>query len=98
MTTNNNNKLNNQIYPNMKAAAEAVCGEWCQQQDYTDYFYDHGSWWAFPPQGVMPVKIHNVIDVAQTKAQRVKIKHHSIFLSIALLPDGCIAPPNHPEI
>lgn len=91
-------KINNQIYPDIKAAAEAVCSKWCQQEGYTDYFYDRGSWWAFPPQGVIPVKIHDVIDLDQTKAQRVKIKHYSIFLSIALLPDGCIAPHNHPEI
>ena len=92
------NKVNNQIYPDLKTAAEAVCSKWCKQQGYTDYFYDRGSWWAFPPQGVIPVKIHDVIDLDQTKAQRVKIKHYSIFLSIALLPDGCIAPHNHPEV
>lgn len=44
------------------------------------------------------VDIHKVIEIEHTKAQRVRIKHYSIALSIALLPDGCIAPPNHPEI
>ncbi|HEY9767802.1 MAG TPA: hypothetical protein V6C71_04740 [Coleofasciculaceae cyanobacterium] len=86
------------IYPNIETAAAAVCRKWCQQQGYTDSFYLHGSWWTFPPQGVMPVKIHHVIDLAQTKAERVLIKYYSIALSVALLPDGCIAPHNHPEV
>ena len=86
------------VYPNLKAAAAAVCSKWCQQHDYTNHFYSNGSWWAFPPQGVMPVKIHDVIDLEKTKARRVQIKHYSISLSVALLPDGCIAPHHHPEI
>ncbi len=86
------------VYSNLKAAAAAVCQRWCEQQGYTDRFYQSGSWWAFPPNGVIPVKIHEVIDIEHTKAQRVKIKYHSTALSIALLPDGCIAPHNHPEI
>ena len=85
------------IYPNLQAAATAVCRSWCQQHGYSNSFYQDGSWWAFPPQGVIPVKIHDVISFDQTKAQRVKIKHYSIALSIAILPDGCIAPHNHPE-
>ena len=36
------------IYPNLEAAAAAVCSKWCQQQGYTDRFYSDGSWWAFP--------------------------------------------------
>ena len=62
------------------------------------FFYLDGNWWAFPPQGMMPVKIHDIIDLKQTKARRVHLKHYSISLSLALLPDGCIAPHNHPEI
>ena len=38
----------NIIYPNLKAAAAAVCQRWCQQQGYSDPFYQNGSWWAFP--------------------------------------------------
>ena len=86
------------IYPDLRAAAAAVCQRWCQEQGYSDYFYQNGSWWAFPPQSVMPVKIHDIIDVANTMAQRVRVRHYSIYLSIALLPDGCIAPHNHPEV
>ena len=92
------NKINSAvIYPNLKVAAAAVCQKWCQTHGYRECFYQEGSWWAFPFGGVMPVKIHNVIDRDLTKAQRVQIKHYSIALSIALLPDGCIAPHNHPE-
>lgn len=85
------------IYLNLKAAASAVCEKWCQQHGYSNYFYQDGSWWAFPPHDIMPVKIHDVIDLDRTKAQRVKINYYSITLSIAILPDGCIAPHNHPE-
>lgn len=85
------------IYPSLQAAAAAVCQKWCQTQGYSDCFYQQGSWWAFPAAGVMPVKIHDVIDLERVKAQRVQIKHYSIALSVALLPDGCIAPHNHPE-
>ena len=94
-----NNSINsNIIYPNLKAAAAAVCQRWCQQQGYSDPFYHNGSWWAFPPNSVLPIDIHKVIDLEHTLAQRVQIEHYSIALSIALLPDGCIAPHNHPEM
>ena len=86
------------IYPNLKAAAAAVCQRWCESEGYSDCFYQAGSWWAFPSNSVIPLKIHEVIDIQHTLAQRVRVKHYSIFLSIALLPDGCIAPHNHPEI
>lgn len=86
------------VYPNFISAAGAVCQRWCEQHGYSDRFYQHGSWWAFPPNGVMPVKIREIIDLSHTKAQRVRVKHYSIALSIALLPDGCVAPHNHPEI
>lgn len=86
------------IYPNLKAAAAAVCKTWCEQQGYSDYFYQNGSWWAFPPHSVMPIRIHEIINLEDTKAQRVRVQHYSIYLSIALLPDGCIAPHNHPEV
>ena len=93
-----NHKINRQtVYPNLKAAAEAVCARWCLQEGYTDWFYRQGSWWAFPPQAVMPVKIHDILQLDYTKAQRVQVQYYSIALSIALLPDGCIAPHNHPE-
>lgn len=86
------------IYPDFKSAGGAVCQRWCEQQGYSDRFYQDGSWWAFPPNSVIPVRIREVFDLKQTLAQRVLVKHYSIALSIALLPDGCIAPHNHPEI
>jgi hypothetical protein len=86
------------IYPSLKDAEAAVCQMWCEQQGYSDRFYFEGSWWAFPPNAVLPVKIHEVLNVEDTLARRVLVRHYSIALSIALLPDGCIAPHNHPEI
>ena len=68
------------IYPDVQAAADAVCRKWRTENGYTDYFYDRGSWWAFPPQGVMSVKIHDLIDLAETKATiRIKILFASPF-------------------
>ena len=98
MSNSGNSLSSTTIYPTLQAAATAVCQRWCQQNGYSDCFYQHGSWWAFPPHAVIPVKIHEAIDIKQTKAQRVQVKYYSIALSIALLPDGCIAPHNHPEI
>lgn len=97
MTTNHQTDLAI-IYPDFKTAAGAVCQRWCIEQGYSDCFYQDGSWWAFASNSVMPVKIHDILDIKTTLAQRVRVKHYSIFLSIALLPDGCIAPHNHPEL
>ena len=95
---NENNTASTIIYPTLRDAEAAVCQRWCEEQGYSDRFYQDGSWWAFPPNAVLPVKIHKIIDPQHVKAQRVRVKHYSISLSIALLPDGCIAPYNHPEI
>lgn len=86
------------VYASYKDAAGAVCQRWCEQNGYSDRFYQNGSWWAYPPNGAIPVRIHEILDLEQTKAYRVRVKHYSTALSIALLPDGCIAPHNHPEI
>lgn len=63
----------NKIYPDLKTAAAAVCQRWCERQGYSDRFYQDGSWWAYPPNGVLPIKIHEVIDLKDTPAQRVRV-------------------------
>jgi len=94
-----NNSFNlTTLYPNFRSAATAVCQSWCEQHGYSDCFYQDGSWWAFPPNSVIPIRIHEILDLEKTFARRVRVKHYSTALSIALLPDGCIAPHNHPEI
>jgi len=30
---------------------------WCEENGYTDLFFQDGRWWAFPPNAVMPVAI-----------------------------------------
>lgn len=30
---------------------------WCEENGYTEPFYQEGRWWGFPPNGVMPVEI-----------------------------------------
>lgn len=35
--------------------------QWCEGSGYTDPFHQEGRWWAFPPNGVMPVAIDSLI-------------------------------------
>ncbi|MEO0537517.1 MAG: hypothetical protein AAF215_27110 [Cyanobacteria bacterium P01_A01_bin.123] len=75
-------------YPDLGAAMRGVCQVWCNQQGYSDPFSRNGEWWAFPPHGVMPVRIATVMD--QGAQQLVKIGP----LTLALLPDGSVAKGN----
>ncbi|WP_036478362.1 hypothetical protein [Myxosarcina sp. GI1] len=82
------------VYPDLTTAAKVVCLRWCQEHGYCEPFCLVGEWWAYPVNGVMPVKVRDVMDIARTKAQRVRIR----YFSIALLPDGSLAPHSHPEL
>jgi hypothetical protein len=35
--------------------------QWCAENGYTDLFCQEGEWWAFPPNGVMPVQVRRVM-------------------------------------
>ena len=41
----------------MKRLADAWIARWCQEQGWTDWVVAGGTYWAFPPQAVMPVPI-----------------------------------------
>lgn len=41
----------------MNHYADAWIQEWCQDNGWTDWFKEQYSYWAFPPNAVMPVPI-----------------------------------------
>jgi hypothetical protein len=36
---------------------EEWIADWCESHGWTDWFHEQRSYWAFPPQAVMPVPI-----------------------------------------
>jgi hypothetical protein len=40
---------------------EAQRTAWLTNNGYTDPFQNEGKWWAFPPNGVMPVPMREAI-------------------------------------
>ena len=75
-----------QEYPNFLAAIKGVCEKWCQQNGYTEPFCRNGEYWAFPPNGAIPVKIRDIIQTDKRQAQLVCIGRVSFWL----LPDGSL--------
>ena len=72
------------IYPDLGSAIRGVCQRWCKESGYSDPFCRDGEWWAFPPNGVMPVRINAVMgDTCQCLVQIGP-------LMLALFPDGSI--------
>ncbi|WP_247216279.1 hypothetical protein [Synechococcus sp. C9] len=41
----------------VKRLADAWIDQWCQEQGWTEWVASGGTYWAFPPQAVMPVPI-----------------------------------------
>lgn len=73
-------------YPDLGAAIQGVCQAWCLDHGYGDPFCRNGEWWAFPPRGVLPVRIKTVMGKPSPYA--VKIGR----LTLKLFPDGSLAP------
>lgn len=71
-------------YPDLGTAMVGVCKIWCDQYGYSNPFRLNGEWWAFPPNGVMPVQIHTVI--SEDCRYLVQIGSVTMFL----LPDGSL--------
>jgi len=72
-------------YPNLGCVIRGVCQAWCQEQGYSDAFCRNGEWWAYPPNGVMPVQIKTVME----KGSQRQVQLDS--LTIFLFPDGSLA-------
>ncbi|MEM6255079.1 MAG: hypothetical protein AAF821_19355 [Cyanobacteria bacterium P01_D01_bin.156] len=72
-------------YSDLGDAINGVCQDWCEQNGYSDPFRLNGEWWAFPPNGVMPVQIKTVI----SEDCRYLVRIGSV--TVTLLPDGSLA-------
>ena len=71
-------------YADLGSAIRGVCQTWCDQHGYSDPFCRDGIWWAFPPNGVMPVRIETVM--GEQSQRLVRIGSMQLMLS----PDGSI--------
>ena len=71
-------------YSNLASAIRGVCEQWCQINGYSDLFIRNGEYWAFPPNGVMPVCLKEAISSKDKYGREVKIGR----VSIMLMPDG----------
>jgi hypothetical protein len=60
------------IYPDLAAAVRGVCQDWCQRHGYSDPFCRNGEWWAFPPNGVMLVRIRDAFRANDGQEQWVQ--------------------------
>ncbi|MEO1508358.1 MAG: hypothetical protein AAFU84_11990 [Cyanobacteria bacterium J06633_23] len=71
-------------YPNLGLAIRGVCQDWCEQHGYSDPFCRDGIWWAFPPDGVMLVRIETVMEEHSQRWVRLGP------VRLILFPDGSI--------
>ena len=76
--------LTEATYADLGSAIRGVCQDWCELNSYSDPFCRDGIWWAFPPKGVMPVRIETVME--EQSQRLVKIGP----MRLRLLPDGSI--------
>ena len=67
------------------SAIRGVCHAWCEEQGYSDPFCLNGEWWAFPPNGVIPVQIKTVMGEGCQRSVQIGP------LQLALFPDGSLA-------
>ncbi|MEL6139827.1 MAG: hypothetical protein AAFR42_20785 [Cyanobacteria bacterium J06628_6] len=72
-------------YSTFKAALQATCHAWCHEQGYTDPFCQDGVWWAFPPGGVIPVRVKDVMAPDWQRSVRIGA------LTLDLLANGALA-------
>ncbi|MEL6468325.1 MAG: hypothetical protein AAFQ74_01230 [Cyanobacteria bacterium J06623_4] len=72
-------------YFTLSMAIADLCQRWCDAHGYRDPFCQDGEWWAFPPGGVMPVKIKTVMSRCSERTVRIG------SLTVRLFPDGSLA-------
>ncbi|MEO1621096.1 MAG: hypothetical protein AAFU53_08685 [Cyanobacteria bacterium J06632_3] len=72
-------------YAGLAEAIVATCQAWCQAESYSDPFCQDGEWWAFPPEGAMPVRVKTVMG----KASCCWVQINNV--TMALFPDGTLA-------
>ena len=71
-------------YADLGSAIRGVCQAWCDQHGYSDPFCRDGIWWAFPPNGVMPIRIETVMGKQSQRLVRIGP------MRLILFPDGSI--------
>ncbi|MEM9508436.1 MAG: hypothetical protein AAGA16_12260 [Cyanobacteria bacterium P01_E01_bin.35] len=71
-------------YLDLPTAIYDVCQQWCQKHGYSELFCRNGEWWAFPPNGVIPLPLKDTISNKRQYSQEIKIGR----VSVRLLPDG----------
>ena len=76
-------------YSDLGSAIRGVCDKWCAQYGYSDSFCRNGEWWAFPPNGVMPVRIKTVM--GRDCQHLVQVGP----LTLAIRPDGSLVSGRH---
>ncbi|MEM9009556.1 MAG: hypothetical protein AAGE59_39430 [Cyanobacteria bacterium P01_F01_bin.86] len=74
-------------YPNLGSAIRGVCDAWCKANGYSDPFCRNGEWWAFPSNGVMPIRIKTVM--REDDQQWVSIGS----VRLIIFPDGSLTRP-----
>ncbi|MEM9947597.1 MAG: hypothetical protein AAF810_16285 [Cyanobacteria bacterium P01_D01_bin.36] len=72
-------------YSNFDDAIRGTCRLWCDAKGYSDPFCQDGEWWAFPPSGVMPIRIKTVMGATSCCLVRINQVTTSLF------PDGSLA-------
>ncbi|MBE9064133.1 hypothetical protein [cf. Phormidesmis sp. LEGE 11477] len=72
-------------YFDLGDAIRDTCQHWCDREGYSDPFCKDGEWWAFPPGGVIPIRIKTVM--GRASGSLVKID----AVTLMLFPDGSLA-------
>lgn len=63
----------------MKHFSEDWLKEWCQDNGWTDLFCESRAYWAFPPNGVMPLPIPKEV-LIQIKSEKGFSRDEKIWL------------------
>lgn len=71
-------------YSQLGEAIRGNCQSWCDREGYSDPFCKDGEWWAFPPEGVMPVRIASVMGRASYRVVKIDV------VTLTLFPDGSL--------
>lgn len=73
----------------MNHYCEQWIADWCQTNGWTDWFRERSSYWAFPPNSVMPVPIPN--SVLRTIKAEKGLSPDERFWSLSVLASVIVA-------
>lgn len=62
----------------MNHYCEQWIADWCQTNGWTDWFKERSSYWAFPPNSVMPVPIPSSV-LLSIKAEKGLSNHERLW-------------------